>query len=44
LLIYSTEQWMEITEDVFGKLFKNSAVKRTKYKGLKRNLEFIKPS
>lgn len=36
-------EWMEITEDVFLKLFKNSAVKRTGYKGLKRNLEFIKP-
>lgn len=44
LLTYSTEQWLEITEDVFGQLFKNSAVKRTKFKGLKRNLEFIKIS
>lgn len=44
LLTYSTQEWQEITEEVFGKLFKNSAVKRTKYKGLKRNLEFIKPS
>lgn len=42
LLTYSTEQWMEITEDVFGKLFKQSAVKRTKHKGLKRNLAFLK--
>ncbi len=43
LLNYSTEEWHEMTEEVFSKVFKNSAVKRTKYKGLKRNLEFIKP-
>ncbi len=35
-------EWHEITEDVFKKLFKKSAVKRTKFKGLKRNLDFIK--
>jgi epoxyqueuosine reductase len=43
LLNYSLEEWNEITEEVFSKVFKNSAVKRTKYKGLKRNLQFIKP-
>ncbi|MBC7400911.1 MAG: tRNA epoxyqueuosine(34) reductase QueG [Mucilaginibacter sp.] len=32
----------EITEDVFQKVFKNSAVKRTKFGGLKRNIEFLK--
>ncbi len=32
----------EITEDVFQKVFKNSAVKRTKFSGLKRNIEFLK--
>ena len=31
-----------MTEETFNKVFKHSAVKRTKYKGLKRNLEFIK--
>lgn len=41
LLTYSTKDWEDITEEIFGKLFKNSAVKRTKYGGLKRNLEFI---
>lgn len=41
LLTYSTKDWEDITEEIFGKLFKNSAVKRTKYNGLKRNLEFI---
>jgi epoxyqueuosine reductase len=43
LLNYSSEEWNDITEEVFSKVFKNSAVKRTKYKGLKRNLQFIKP-
>jgi epoxyqueuosine reductase len=35
------EDWKEITEDVFEKIFSHSAVKRAGYKGLKRNLEFI---
>lgn len=42
LLSYSSKEWEEITEEVFDKLFKISAVKRTKYSGLKRNIEFIK--
>lgn len=42
LLDYSSDQWHEMTEEVFSSMFKNSAVKRTKFKGLKRNLEFIK--
>jgi epoxyqueuosine reductase len=43
LLNYTSQEWDEISEEVFGKLFKDSAIKRTKFKGLKRNLEFIKP-
>lgn len=39
---WNEKQWMEITVEVFKKVFKNSAVKRTGYKGLKRNLEFLK--
>ncbi|TWR31586.1 tRNA epoxyqueuosine(34) reductase QueG [Mucilaginibacter pallidiroseus] len=35
--------WEEITDDVFKKVFKNSAVKRTKLEGLKRNIDFLKP-
>jgi epoxyqueuosine reductase len=34
-------EWQEITEDVFNELFKKSAVKRTKYEGLKRNILFL---
>ena len=38
----SRDEWNEITEETFNKIFKNSAVKRTGYKGLTRNLNFIK--
>lgn len=41
-LNFSEIEWVEMTEDTFHKVFKHSAVKRTKYKGLKRNLRFIK--
>ena len=39
---FSKEDWEEITEEVFQKVFKHSAVKRTKYEGLKRNIMFVK--
>lgn len=42
LLNYSEAEWYDMTEETFNLVFKHSAVKRTKYKGLKRNLEFIK--
>ncbi len=42
LLSMSKKDWEEITDDVFHKVFKNSAVKRTKFEGLKRNIEFLK--
>ena len=42
LLEMNKKDWEEITEDVFKKIFKKSAVKRTKLTGLKRNIEFIK--
>lgn len=42
LLKMSASEWHEITEEVFRELFRKSAVKRTKYKGLKRNLKFIR--
>ncbi len=41
LLQMNRKEWKDITEDVFGTIFKKSAVKRTKYSGLKRNLEFL---
>ena len=44
LLQMKKEDWMDITEDVFKMIFKNSAVKRTKFKGLTRNIDFLKRS
>lgn len=41
LLSMNRSDWMEITEDTFRKVFKRSAVKRTGYKGLIRNLRFL---
>lgn len=42
LLAMTKSDWEEITEDTFRKVFKNSAVKRTKFSGLKRNISFLK--
>ena len=42
LLAFTKKDWEEITEDVFKKVFKKSAVKRTKLSGLKRNIDFLK--
>jgi epoxyqueuosine reductase len=42
LLGMNRKEWLEITEDVFQSLFKKSAVKRTKFSGLKRNIDFVK--
>lgn len=42
LLSMSKSDWHEITEDVFKKIFQKSAVKRTKFQGLKRNISFLK--
>lgn len=33
--------WLELTEEIFKELFNNSAVKRTKFDGLKRNINFV---
>ena len=42
LLDLTKNDWEDITEDVFQTVFRNSAVKRTKFSGLKRNIEFLK--
>ncbi|GHB45970.1 tRNA epoxyqueuosine(34) reductase QueG [Mongoliitalea lutea] len=34
------QDWLELTEETFNKVFPKSAVKRTKLKGLKRNIDF----
>ena len=41
LLTLSKTELQDITEDVFNKVFKSSAVKRTKFAGLKRNISFL---
>jgi epoxyqueuosine reductase len=40
-LQYSKSEWIELTEDVFQNVFRKSAVKRTGFKGLKRNIAFL---
>ncbi|MEN9336088.1 MAG: Epoxyqueuosine reductase [Bacteroidota bacterium] len=42
LLQFTKKDWEEITEETFRKVFKNSAVKRTQFKGLQRNIDFLK--
>ena len=41
LLGMRRQDWVEITEEVFQKIFQKSAVKRAKFTGLKRNLGFL---
>lgn len=36
------EDWVKLTKEEFNNIFKNSPVKRTKYKGLMRNINFVK--
>jgi len=42
LKMMTTQDWQEITDDVFKKVFGKSALQRTKTAGLKRNIEFVK--
>jgi len=41
LLKMSKGEWEELTEETFREVFRQSAVKRTKYEGLKRNIRFV---
>ena len=41
LLKMTKEDWDNLTEDEFNKIFKGSALKRAGFDGLKRNIEFI---
>jgi epoxyqueuosine reductase len=41
LLHLKKDDWQDITQDIFQKVFKNSAVKRTKFSGLQRNIDFL---
>jgi epoxyqueuosine reductase len=41
ILNFSTNEWEALSEQAFKVIFKNSPIKRTKYKGLQRNLKFL---
>ena len=41
LLEMPRRDWTELTQEVFSKIFSKSAIKRTKFKGLKRNIDFL---
>lgn len=41
LMQLTSKEWLDMDQSLFNELFRNSAVKRTKYAGLKRNLRFI---
>lgn len=38
---FTKQEWRDITQEIFSSVFKKSAVKRTKFNGLKRNLDFL---
>ena len=42
LITKSKNDWENLSEENFNNLFQSSALKRTGYKGLKRNIEFLK--
>ncbi|TDX14110.1 tRNA epoxyqueuosine(34) reductase QueG [Flavobacterium sp. S87F.05.LMB.W.Kidney.N] len=41
LISFTKKDWIEITEETFKLVFKNSPIKRTKFDGLKRNIKFL---
>jgi len=43
ILNFTTSDWEELTEDRFSEIFRHSAIKRTRYAGLRRNLRFLGP-
>lgn len=38
----SKNDWEDLTEEIFKELFRRSPIKRSKFEGLKRNIEFVK--
>jgi epoxyqueuosine reductase len=42
LLEMDKKEWEELTKETFDEIFKKSAVKRTKFVGLNRNIQFLK--
>ena len=41
-LNFRKKEWEELTQELFSEIFKKSAVKRTKFSGLMRNVNFLK--
>jgi epoxyqueuosine reductase len=41
LMSLTKNEWHEMGKPLFNELFRNSAVKRTRFEGLKRNLRFL---
>ncbi len=41
ILNFTNSQWEELNEESFKKIFKDSPLRRTKFKGIQRNLKFI---
>lgn len=44
VLNFTINDWEMLTEESFKTIFKNSPIKRSKYQGIQRNLQFIKTS
>ncbi|MCP9752267.1 tRNA epoxyqueuosine(34) reductase QueG [Ferruginibacter sp. HRS2-29] len=42
ILHFSPDDWEELTEESFKIIFRHSPIKRTKFNGIKRNLQFIR--
>ncbi|HNJ93622.1 MAG TPA: tRNA epoxyqueuosine(34) reductase QueG [Ferruginibacter sp.] len=42
ILHFSSNDWEELTEENFKKIFRDSPLKRAKYAGIRRNLRFLK--
>ena len=41
---FSATDWEDLSEELFKELFRHSPIKRSKFEGLKRNVEFVKKS
>lgn len=41
-LNFRKNEWKELTQEIFSEIFRKSAVKRTKFSGLMRNINFLK--
>jgi epoxyqueuosine reductase len=42
ILNFTTKEWEGVSEEAFKKIFKHSPISRAKYKGIQRNIKFLK--